>query len=210
MKKRKNIKVESASGSPFLLDAFVPEDASTCPVVVFAHGFKGFKDWGCWDLVAKEFVEAGYAFVKFNFSHNGTTPEAPQDFADLDKFGNNNFTKELQDLDAVLDWVEEEANRQGSIEIDSHHISLIGHSRGGGISIIKAAQNERVKALITWASVARLDYGWHEKDHYIREWKEKGVQYIYNGRTKQMMPLYYQLYENFEQHKEAYDISSAL
>jgi pimeloyl-ACP methyl ester carboxylesterase len=30
----------------------------------------------------------------------------------------------------------------------------------------------------------------------IAVWKEKGVAYIYNGRTKQNMPMYYQFYEN--------------
>ena len=37
-------------------------------------------------------------FVKFNFSHNGTTLESPSDFKDLESFGNNNFSKELYDL----------------------------------------------------------------------------------------------------------------
>ena len=26
------------------------------PVVIFCHGYKGFKDWGCWNLVADLFV----------------------------------------------------------------------------------------------------------------------------------------------------------
>ncbi|WP_435524823.1 hypothetical protein [Chryseobacterium indoltheticum] len=36
--------------------------------------------------------------VKFNFSHNGTTVEDPENFADLEAFGNNNYSKELSDL----------------------------------------------------------------------------------------------------------------
>ncbi len=53
-------------------------------------------------MIAGQFVRAGFAFLKFNFSHNGTTPDHPQDFVDLEAFGNNNYTKQLFDLGKVL------------------------------------------------------------------------------------------------------------
>ena len=40
----------------------------------------------------------GFAFVKFNFSHNGGTIENPIDFPDLKAFGNNTYGKEVADL----------------------------------------------------------------------------------------------------------------
>lgn len=207
---QKDYILASDSGRPFLLDYYLPEDASNCPVVIFAHGFKGFKDWGCWDLMAAEFVKAGYAFVKFNFSHNGTTPDQPLDFADLEAFGQNNYTKELQDLDAVLNWVGTSSNWPKADNIDNNRIALIGHSRGGGLSIIKAATDERIKALITWAAVARLDYSWYQKKEQVEEWKKTGVLKALNGRTKQMMPLYYQLFEDFMANETAYNTELAL
>ena len=48
--------------------------------------------------MADRFADAGFVFVKFNLSHNGTTIEHPIDFVDLEAFGNNNFAKELDDL----------------------------------------------------------------------------------------------------------------
>ena len=75
------------------------------PIVIFCHGYKGFKDWGAWNLMAEAFAEAGFFFIKFNFSHNGGTVEQPIDFPDLEAFGNNNYTKELDDLESVIDWV---------------------------------------------------------------------------------------------------------
>ena len=71
-----NIKLgSSVHERSFLLDiAWVP-DQKPKPVVVFFHGFKGLKDWGPWHLMADFFAERGYVFVKFNFSHNGTTLE---------------------------------------------------------------------------------------------------------------------------------------
>ena len=40
--------------------------------------------------------------------------------------------------------------------------------------------------------------------------KETGVAYIYNGRTKQNMPLYYQFYKNCLANSERLSISNAL
>ena len=201
----KDLIVEGAEGKPILLDTFFPDNKNGAPIVLFAHGFKGFKDWGHWELIAAAFAKAGFVFIKFNFSHNGTTLEQPLDFADLDAFGQNNYMKELRDLDVVMNWIAEQ-----SWSGPSTSIGLIGHSRGGGIGIIKAANDERIKALATWAAVSRLDYGWQGNEALINKWREEGVQYIFNGRTKQNMPLYFQLYENFEANANLLDIESAL
>ena len=83
---------------PILWDAFFNADNTLKPVVIFCHGYKGFKDWGAWDSVAKIFSDKGFFFLKFNFSHNGGTIENPIDFPDLEAFAENNYSKELDDL----------------------------------------------------------------------------------------------------------------
>lgn len=125
------------------------------PVIIYAHGFNGFKDWGNATLFAEQFATAGLAFLKFNFSHNGTTPEQLQDFADLEAFGHNNYTRQLEDLGKVLDGLQDGLHDLADF-IDTNHMGLIGHSMGGGISIIKTAEDARIKALCTWASIARM------------------------------------------------------
>ena len=37
------------------------------PVVIFSHGFKGFKDWGPFNQIAEYFARKGFCFIKFNF-----------------------------------------------------------------------------------------------------------------------------------------------
>lgn len=207
MKYQKNIEIEGQNGKPILLDAYWKMSETAQPIVIFAHGFKGFKDWGTWEMIGKKIVEAGFIFIKFNFSHNGTTPKAPSLFDDLEAFGENNYEIELNDLDAVLDWIEtQEIIPKLTINID--RINLIGHSRGGGIAIIKAVEDNRIKKLITWASVATLD--WMFQSEMVENWKKNGVHIIINGRTKQEMPLYYQLYENFEKNRQRFDTKNAL
>lgn len=207
--KQETYTIEGSNGRSVLLDITYDADKDKRPVVLYAHGFNGFKDWGNFDLIVTQFVTAGFTFVKFNFSHNGTTTEQPQDFADLEAFGGNNYTKQLFDLDKVLDWVCAEGNPV-SRYIDSDRVGLIGHSMGGGISIIKTAEDHRIKALCTWASIAVCKTPWGSWDEVkMKEWEATGVQYYTNGRTGQQMPLYYQLFLDYVNHEDRLDIVAA-
>ena len=88
MKILKNIIVEGKHQKPIVTDVFYQENLNPKKVVIFCHGYKGFKDWGAWNLMAETFANAGFFFIKFNFSHNGGTVEQPIDFPDLEAFGN--------------------------------------------------------------------------------------------------------------------------
>ena len=148
---QKNIILNNPATQSFLADAFIPEKEGKLPLVIFVHGYKGYKDWGAWNLMAEKFAKNGFYFVKFNFSHNGTTLDKPTAFEDLESFGQNNYSKELSDLEFVINYFSND-NR-----VDVENISLIGHSRGGGIAIIEASENSKIKKLITLASVDSLD-----------------------------------------------------
>lgn len=199
--KKLNIKLENKETRDFLADALYSETNEKMPLVIFVHGYKGYKDWGAWNLMAEKFAEAGFFFVKFNSSHNGTTIEDPYNFGDLEAFGNNNYSKELSDLGVVIDHFVKDPN------VDDQRIILIGHSRGGGISIIKTFEDERINGLITLASVDTLER--FLKDKALENWKKEGVYYVLNGRTKQEMPHYYQFYEDFEKNIHRFDVERA-
>ena len=179
---------------PILLDVFYNKNVTDAPLIIFCHGYKGFKDWGAWNLLAKAFADSGVAVLKFNFSHNGGTVEQPIDFPDLEAFGHNNYTKELDDLNQVLDWVETAYAKHSNI--DASNITLVGHSRGGGIVTLKAAEDSRVKNLVSLAGVSDFKSRF-PKGLDLDTWKSTGVRFVMNGRTKQQMPHYYQFYENF-------------
>ena len=200
--KEKNTIIKNPETKDFLADAFYPETSEKLPLVIFAHGYKGYKDWGAWNLMAEKFAEAGFLFVKFNFSHNGTTVESPSEFGDLEAFGNNNFTKEMSDYDAVLNHFYENPN------IDKNKIAIIGHSRGGGISVIKAFEDERIKALVTLAGVSHFGYRFPSGER-MEEWEKSGVMYSENGRTKQMMPHYFQFFEDYKANEQRFNIQYA-
>jgi pimeloyl-ACP methyl ester carboxylesterase len=201
----KNLLIPGSRHKPILLDVFMKENGRKKTPVIFVHGFKGFKDWGHFNRLAEHFAENDFVFIKFNFSYNGTTPQNPLEFGDLEAFGNNNYITELDDLKLVMDFIL--SDEKIKKEIDAGKLCLIGHSRGGGISILKAAEDARVKKLVTWAAVS--DFINRNKQSTIKEWKKKGVVYAFNARTKQNLPLYYQFYETLQNNKQRLDILSA-
>lgn len=198
----RNIEIKGENDRPILIDTFYHETPEKLPVIIFCHGFKGFKDWGAWDLMGLAFAKAGYLFIKFNYSHNGGTKEQPIDFPDLEAFGNNNYSIEVRDTKRVLDWL-----KQSDLPA-TDEITLMGHSRAGGIATIVASQDARVTRLVTMASVAHYDQRF-PKGKELQEWKENGVYYIKNGRTRQEMPLYYQFYEDFQRNSDQLNITQA-
>jgi uncharacterized protein len=176
---------------PFLSDVRFQENGIKKPIILLIHGFKGFKDFMYFNLLADLLGDASFVVVKMNLSRNGTTPDQPLDFVDLDAFGNNNYSVELDDINVMLDHIESREFRVPASEANTENIYMIGHSRGGGISIVKASEDNRIKKLVTLASVSSITSIMPIST--IDKWKETGVHYVFNGRTKQDMPLYYQL-----------------
>ena len=207
MKKIKNQVIEGKHEKLILLDTFFKENNQQKPIIIFCHGYKGFKDWGAWDVMGEEFAKNDFFFIKFNFSHNGGTVEQPIDFPDLETFANNNYTKELDDLETVIDWISNNIHFKNETNINN--ISLIGHSRAGGISTIKAEEDSRIKQLITLAGVSNYKKRFPQGDAF-ENWKKTNVYFVKNGRTKQEMPHYFQFFTDFEVNEERLTIKRAV
>ena len=205
---KKNNILLSAEKKTIVYDVYYTPSSLPKPIVIFAHGYKGFKDWGAWNLVAEAFVKAGYFFLKFNFSHNGGTIEQPIDFPDLEAFANNNFSIELDDMDRAIDFITSENSY--SQEINSEKINLIGHSRGGGIVLIKAEEDPRISSAVTWAGVSDFKARFQEGTKGFADWLASGVTFIENSRTKQKLPHYLQFYKDFQENEYRLTIKRAV
>lgn len=167
---------------------------------MFCHGFMGYKDWGCWNLVQEHFVNLGFGFCKYNVSHNGGTVENPIDFSDLDSFAQNTYSGEIEDLNALL------ATLPLHIKMP-YEVCLIGHSRGGG-TVLLSSHLPAVKAISTWAAISSIEKRF-PKGFELTRWKNEGVRYVRNGRTHQEMPQLYRLYEDFVANAERLNIQLA-
>lgn len=151
-------------------------------------------------MVARYFALNGYRYIKFNLSHSGVPTDNPKDVSDIEAFSSNTFSKELFDIDAVLDYIEK-------VYGNKTKVNLIGHSRGGGLAIIEAANDLRIHKLITWSAISSFDSLWKKEQE--ADWKQTGKIFVTNARTKEQMPLNVELLEDFEENATTLNIIEA-
>lgn len=187
-----------AKGKKSLYDVSLPDNWNQ-EMIIFIHGYMGFKDWGCWNLVQDFFNQHQFGFVKYNVSHNGCTIENSTEFVDLDSFSNNNYSNELDDLNSIITIVK--ANYPSVVKIH-----LIGHSRGGGIALLQS-QNNDIDKICSWAGICDIGKRFPKGDE-LEVWKKNQIRYVLNRRTGQQMPLHYSQFEDYMQNRERLHIES--
>ncbi len=198
------LEIPGADGRPIAADLYLPTEQGSFALVIFCHGFKGFKSWGFLDYLPEAFCAEGLAFLRFNFSHNGTTVQSQDAFADPKAFGRNTIGKELMDVQCILN---ELPKLSCADQLDLESIYLAGHSRGGGIALLSAARDRRIKKLALWNSVSDWNIFMSQFDR--DRWKEDGLVYIRNSRTGEELPVGYDLYKDYDAHRAAYHLGDA-
>jgi dienelactone hydrolase len=175
-----------------LLD--LPAAPGRRPAVIICHGFKGFMEWAFFPPLARLLAERGFVAVRFNLAGAGMQP-GDERVTDPAAFRANTHSQEVADLLRVLEAAGAEI---GAERIDTARIGLLGHSRGGGAAILAAARpswKERIRALVTWAAISRVDrYSAEEK----RRWRESGELAVINARTGQRLALGTALLDDIE------------
>lgn len=163
--------------------------------IIFVHGFKGFKEWGFFPYSANYFAERGYNVITFNFSHNGIE-NRPEEFTRLDKFEKNTVSREVYELDELISGIR---NGFFGAELKETKIGLIGHSRGGAVSLaLSNLMKNEISALALWASIAKWD---RFTKRQIAEWKEQGYFEVINTRTNQIMRMGIDLLNDIEENQ---------
>jgi len=176
------------------LTVYDVNNINSSPCLIFVHGFKGFKDWGFWPFIGNYFADKGFFVITFNFSHNGIGDNLTE-FTELEKFANNTLSLELEELNEVLD-----AYLNNFFGEKSHSkIGIVGHSRGGGISLLASSRRNEIESVALWASISNFN---RYSDRQVIEWKKKGVFEVLNTRTNQMMKLNISLLDDLEKYKD--------
>jgi dienelactone hydrolase len=180
--------VPSSEGLPIDYDFYVPSGNSgkRFPVILFLHGFKGFKDWGAFPDACAEISAAGFAVLAMNFSLNGMG-ENMFEFDQLDLFARETLSQDLDDVGTVISALQNGTISTDKAGLHTDTIGILGHSRGGHTAVAAAAEYSEIVCLVTWSAVA--DYNARWSNEMISDWNEKGVTEIKNSRTGQMMPV---------------------
>jgi dienelactone hydrolase len=187
--------IKSSEGLPIRYDLYAPQGANShpLPVVLFVHGFKGFKDWGIWPDACEEMARNGLVVCSFNLSRNGIG-ENKYEFDRLDLFEKQTLSQDLDDIGRVIDALQNGEISDEHAHMNTDLIGILGHSRGGHTAIAAGVEYDDVQAVVTWNAVA--DYLERWTDEMVNDWKTKGHTYITNSRTGQKMKLDKVVYED--------------
>lgn len=170
----------------------------------------GFKDWGFFPYIGEKLAQAGFISFVFNFSHNGVERDNDR-ITDFGKFEKNTFSKELEDLQAVVDafatgripsgkWMERDRSPE------PRRIILLGHSRGGGLAIVHAAADRRVNALVTLSAIATLDrWTAHQKE----TWRRVGCYPLSRGTSASPLRLGIDVLKDLEDHRDRLSVEKS-
>ncbi len=192
MKKITNA-ISSTEGLPIRYNLYYPENfENKLPVILFLHGFKGFKDWGTFPAVCESMAEEGFAVIAMNFSLNGIG-DNPLKFDRLDLFSRETFSQDLDDVGSMIKAVKK-GEISDDIELNPEKMGILGHSRGGQTAVAAAAEYDEIECLAAWSAVADYNKRWSEE--MINDWQTKGVTEIVNGRTDQIMPMKRTVYDD--------------
>src|SRR5205814_8306115 len=109
-----------------------------CDVVVFVHGLTSHKDRPWLTALAEAMAAAGTAALRFSFAGNGGSEG---------RFADSTLTKEVGDLGSVID---------GLTAAGCERIVCAGHSMGSATSVLRAARDPRIRALVSLAGMVHV------------------------------------------------------
>lgn len=102
-------------------------------IIIIAHGLTGQKDRPLSIGLAERLQQRGWPSMRISFSGNGNSEG---------KFTDSTISKEVDDLQALLDAVKGEKK-----------VAYIGHSMGGAVAALTAAKDKRLDVLISLAGM---------------------------------------------------------
>jgi len=200
-----NFEIDLDSGRSLSGILDLPSKPGPRPTVLICHGFKGFMEWGFFPYLAALLADRGFVAVRFNFSGSGMLP-GDDLVTDTKAFSAATHSMDLAELSYVIDALGVEIAPQ---RIDRRRIGLLGHSRGGGTSILATghtATKNPVRSLVTWSAVSTFDRLTEEQKV---GWRESGRLPITNARTGQEIGLDRVVLEDLERSSNRLDILAA-
>lgn len=180
--------IPSTEGLPIYYDLLIPAapNGSVLPVVLFVHGFKGFKDWGAFPDACEELTRAGFAVLAFNLSLNGVG-KSMTEFDEPELFKRQTLSQDLADVGSVIEAIKSKEIHSDKAIMDTDRIGIFGHSRGGHTSVVAAAEYTEIQCLVTWSAVADYNKRWSKE--MVNDWSKKGFTQIKNSRTGEVLNL---------------------
>ncbi|MBI2793066.1 MAG: alpha/beta hydrolase [Ignavibacteria bacterium] len=184
-----NIVILNRHGREIHTTVTMPTDSETA-LVVFLHGFKGFRNWGFFPFAAQHLANAGFICVRIDMSLNGMRG-TNTDVVDPDEFANNTISLELSDVgETIAAFLNQRAYAHVRKQWNNT-LHFVGHSRGGAVAHVVAREllnrsDVLLSRCVVWNSVGKV-MRW--SDRQIKAWRDAGFMTVENTRTQQQLKI---------------------
>lgn len=190
----------------------IPTDRSDqgLPLLLLLHGFKGFRNYSFIPWLAQYAAQTGAIAVRMCFSLNGMKNtswlvQSPDDFA------RNTISRECDDVADLLDAIRNHDEFADLRRMWSGKVSVLGHSRGGGIAMIAAREllqqhPEHLHHVAVWNSVGTWTR-WTPRQ--AAAWRQAGTFEMQNQRTLQTLNMHSTYLHDIEEHSTRLDLVTA-
>lgn len=184
--------LDKGASDALYVDVYGARTESPHAVVLFVHGFKGFRQWGFFPEAAKRIADAGLTAITLDLSSNGMRGTDDR-VIDGEAFTQQTITKDLIDAFRFLHWLFSDSIRNKLPELRSWDgtLHLVGHSRGGALVHLIAKQmlnsTERHGDLgrcVAWNTIGTYTR-WTARQRAV--WQADGAVKIENSRTGQQL-----------------------
>ncbi len=180
------------------------------PLLLLLHGFKGFRNYSFIPWLSQFAAHAGAIAVRMCFSLNGMKNTSWLVQA-TDDFARNTISRECDDVADLVDALchhEEFANLR---RVWNGKISVLGHSRGGGIAMIASSEllkthQEQLHHVAVWNSVGTWTR-WTPRQ--AATWKGAGTFEMQNQRTLQTLNMHSTYLVDIEENAPRLDLVTA-
>ena len=176
----------------------LPEGRGPFAWVVQVHGYTSSGEWGFHPELARRLVARGIAALRFEFSGDGRDEAGG---VDRDVVGRGTYVGELADLAVVRAWARSQP------ELDADRAALVGHSRGGAMGLLHAAEAGGYRTVVGWAAMHRiLNFAVERLDRWRREGR---IDILHHGLGERVL-LDVSVLESAERHAARLDILAAV
>jgi dienelactone hydrolase len=199
----REIEIPTRGGRSIRADLRTGASRPDTPLVIVCHGFLGYKRWGFFPYLSDRLAVEGFDVLTMSFSMNGVD-ESTGLFERPEEFAGNTVSAEIEDLRSVCSFVRGRTPARAGA--GGRRWGLFGHSRGGAVAILVAAEFREVRSIVTWSTLGRLDrYTPRRK----AQWKRDGALVFTDARSSVPLGLAYSYYEDIDAHREVFDLPRA-
>jgi alpha/beta superfamily hydrolase len=111
------------------------------PCVIASHGLLSSKESEKYIALGDRLSQEGIAMLRFDFRGIGESEGRMED---------DTVSRRIVDLGSAVEFIRSRRDMK-------NRIGLLGSSLGGYVSLIKASQEEKIRAIVTWATPFHLD-----------------------------------------------------